>query len=293
MSTNGLLQTDDEPTEGERSREELRTQLEVLRDENQQLRESYTRAKQTQYRRTAVGLGVLGSLAVVGGILVSSASDVLFALGGIGLFGGLLTYYLTPEQSVSADVGRDVYASLADNEAAIADELGLSARRCYVPTPTAESGVRLFVPQHDTGTLPDSKLLTQTVVVPDDDRIRGLALEPSGQRLFDAFDDALTGSLADTPGGIAEQLTDAIVEQFELARSVTPEVDIASKRVTVAVADTVYGRVDRFDHPVASVLAVGLARGLDEPVSMEVTAATDDRSDYLVTCRWGEDTDNS
>jgi hypothetical protein len=115
---------------------ELRTQLRLLAEENEQLRDSYARAKQTQYRRTALGLAALGCLGVAGGVLVAGASDVLFVLGGIGLFGGLLTYYLTPEQFVAADVGRAVYSVLAANEAALVDELGLSDRRVYVPAGT-------------------------------------------------------------------------------------------------------------------------------------------------------------
>jgi hypothetical protein len=58
--------------------------------------------------------------------------------------------------------------------------------------------------------------------------------------------------------------------------------------LTVAIDESVYGPLDRFDHPVASVLAVGLAEGLETPVTLEETTAADDRAEYLLTYRWGD-----
>ena len=290
MNIDGSLDGKD-TSDGEHSREELLTQLELLAEENKQLRDSYTQAKQTQYQRTAAGLALLGLLAVISAFFIRSASNVLVILGGIGLFGGLLTYYITPEQFVSADVGRDVYAALADNEAAIVEELGLSDTQLYIPT-GGDGSVRLFVPQHDTDPLPATESLEQTIVVPDDDTARGVALDPSGARLFRALENGLTGSLATTPGTLAEQLTDAVVEQFELAQTATPAVDRENNQLTVAVSGSAYGPLDQFDHPIPSVFAIGLARGLEVPVSLTVTEAPDDRADYTVTCRWNENTES-
>jgi len=42
------------------SRAELRTQLELLTEENERLRASYAQAKQSQYRRSALGLAIVG-----------------------------------------------------------------------------------------------------------------------------------------------------------------------------------------------------------------------------------------
>ncbi|MDT3435579.1 hypothetical protein [Haloarcula sp. 1CSR25-25] len=277
---------DDEP-----AREEVLTQLELLAEENKRLRDSYTRAKQSQYQRTAAGLALLGMLAIGSSVFAGGASDVLLILGGIGLFGGLLTYYITPEQFVAAEVGRDVYATLAGNEAAIVEELGLADTHLYVPT-GADGSVRLFVPQHETAPLPATELLEQTIVVSDDGEARGVALDPSGYRLFRAVERSVTGSLAATPGARAEQLADAVVEQFELARTATPEMDPENNQLTVAVSGSAYGPLDRFDHPIASVFGLGLAHGLDVPVSVTVTEATDDRAASVLTCRWTENTDS-
>ncbi|MFC6863889.1 hypothetical protein ACFQGE_10465 [Halomicroarcula sp. GCM10025817] len=289
MSTNRQVAADEGGNEGASpTRDELATQLELLAEENRQLRESYTQAKRTTYRQTALGLAVVGLGAVAGALLVPRASTILFALGGIGLFGGVLTYFLTPEQFVSADVGRDVYATLAGNEAALVGELGLSDERRYVPLETGDSSVRLFVPQHESAAVPDDEALTQTIVVPDDGERRGLALDPSGTRLFRAFEEALTGPVSAAPGELGDQLTEALVEQFELARSASAESDPDEGRLTVAIGGSVYGPLDTFDHPIASFLAVGLARGLDRPISLSVTEQSDGDVEALVTCRWDE-----
>lgn len=273
MSTRSTAESDD------RSREELLDQVDRLTDENRELRDAVLAAKRTQYRRTALGLAALGAAAVAGGALFPAARDVLFALGGIGLFGAVLTYWLSPERFVAADVGRDVYVALAGNERALVDELGLSDRRLYVPV---GGGVRLFVPQREDADVPATGDLDRTLVAPDE-TTRGVALDPSGQPLFDAFEDALTGSLGTTPETLATQLTDALVEQFELVDAATPDVDADDGRLTVSVSGSVYGPVDRLDHPVASLLAVGVATGLDQPVALEVT---DDGDSALVTCTW-------
>lgn len=284
MSLEGQLTDEDEAAE--RSREELLMQLELLTEENQQLRESYSQVKQTQYQRTAIGLSVIGILAVISGLVVQSASDVLLILGGIGLFGGALTYYITPEQFVSADVGRNIYTTLAGNEAAIISELGLSERRLYVPT--GNGNVRLFIPQQDTKSLPRVELLEQTIVVPENEDPRGLALDPSGERLFTAFEEALVGGLATAPEALAEQLSDAIIEQFELAETITTELDESNSQLVVAVSSSVYGPPDRLDHPIPSLLATGLAQGLDLPITVTHTDTPDTQADFTLICRWDE-----
>ncbi|WP_455449633.1 hypothetical protein [Natrinema thermotolerans] len=273
----------DEPAD----RLELAARAELLERENRRLRDEYARARQSQYRRTAAGLALIGICAVPLALLVPSARDVLFALAGVGLFGGVLTYYLTPGSFVAAEVGERIYAAMAANEAAVADELGLGADRVYVPTDDP-SGTRLYVPQHATGDVPDD-LEGPILTAPES---RGLALEPTGRPLFEAFEDALADDLATAPEPLAAQLADGLVEQFELAGGAEPDVDVAADRATVAVTDSAFGDVDRFDHPIASFLAVGFAGGLEEPVRLQV-AAGDDRSDWLITCRWDDEESTS
>ncbi|MFA9504411.1 hypothetical protein ACERIM_16740 [Natrinema sp. H-ect1] len=272
----------DRADEDDGDRLELAARAELLEAENERLRSEYARARHSQYRRTAAGLALVGVLAGLAGLLFPDARDVLFALAAVGLFGGVLTYYVTPETFVAAGVGERIYAAMATNEAAIAAELGLADDRIYLPTGSAE-GMRLYVPQGTPGELPDIAERSGPIVTEPDHR--GLVLEPTGAALFESFERALSGELATTPEPLATQLTDGLVEQFELADSAKSDVDAASGRVTVAIVDSAFGAVDRFDHPIASFLAVGFGTGLERPIRLEV-AAGDDRSDWLVTCRW-------
>jgi hypothetical protein len=52
------------------------------------------------------------------------------------------------------------------------------------------------------------------------------------------------------------------------------------------VTGNVYGDGAVIDHPVTSVLACGLARGLDKPVVADTAASSDPDVDYLVTFQW-------
>lgn len=277
-----------DPEDGLPEEERLAGELAVLEAENEQLRTEYARLQQTQYRRSAVALAVLGALAAVGGLLFPTARAVLLALAGTGLFLGVLTYYLSPEQFLPASVGREVYGALAANERAVVDELGLSDGRLYVPV---EGRVRLYVPGSTGDSLPDDDALGETFVVGEG---RGVAFQPTGQALFAEFERALTGELADEPAELARQLREGLVEQFELVesteQSVPEETTAESGELRVGVTGSAFGSVEQFDHPVPSVLGVGLARGLDEAVAVEVGDGSE-RVDALVTCRWpvGED----
>lgn len=85
-------------------------------------------------------------------------------------------------------------------------------------------------------------------------------------------------------------LAEALVEQFELVDSASVD-SREPGRVTFAISGSAYGGVDRFDHPVASILATGLATVLDEPIKLETTDSDTTQADYLVTCRWETDDD--
>jgi hypothetical protein len=277
------------PTDAtERSREELLAELELLEAENQELYDSYVRAKRTQYRRTAAGLLGLGVVAALAGVAIPTAQSVLLSLAGIGLFGGVLTLFLTPERFIAADTGQNVYAAMATNEQALVTELGLTGTRIYVPTDDLDRSVALFVPQSEDYVLPDAADLTETIVAPSDPEQRGVAFEPSGARLFESFTQALSGPLGDTPGSLGSQLTDALTTQFELVEAAEASPDTDGAGLTVTVSGSAYGPLTRFDHPVASFVAVGVARGLERPVELHVTEAADDRADYRIRVQFDE-----
>lgn len=255
---------------------ERRAQLEILAEENRQLREAYVSARQSPYRKTAQGLVVLGLVAGLGGLLLPDGRDVLFALAGTGLFGGLLTYYLTPERFVTADVSENVYGTMAANEAAIAAELGLQDEHVYLPTGDSRLA-RLFVPQRPETELPS----TLTTPLVTDSTHRGVVLEATGTELLRSVRRTLEDEFARSPTELGDQLADGLVETLELARSAEVDVDADDGRATVAVAKNEFGDLEQFDHPVASFFAVGFAVGLERVVTLEVDADAG-----LVTCRW-------
>jgi hypothetical protein len=252
---------------------------ELLAEENRRLRAEYQRAQQSKYRRTAVGLVAVGCLAAIGGVVFPNGRDVLFALAATGLFGGILTLYLTPGRFVTADVGERVYAAMAANETALTEELGLSEQRVYVPA-DGRSG-HLYIPQQSEFEIPED---SDRVIIADEDT-RGLLLDATGASLFEEFDQALSGELADDLSLLATQLADGIVEQFELASAVDADVDTENGRVTFRVSQCTFGDLNRLDHPITSFLAVGITISLQQPVSVDVTPG-DERADWLVTCRW-------
>jgi len=251
----------------------LTNQIEQLAAENSRLRESLKGTGYKQYRGTARGLIAVGLLCGAAGF-ATTRSDVLFALAGIGLFSGVLTYYLTPERIVSAESATNIYAAVARSYEEMCADLGLSDRRLYVPVDSAEpeDSVRLFVPQHSTMAIPTaSALQTNSFVADTQSGICGLSVHPTGGGLFEAFQTVLNGPLKCDPNAAAEQLSDAVVEEFELARSVTTTVDSSGETLSVRFTDPVYECRSGFDHPLVSFFAVGLAVALDTPVDATVT----------------------
>ena len=252
---------------------------ELLEEENRRLRAEYARSRKSEYRRVAYALAAIGLVGVVGGLLFADGREVLFAFGFTGLFGAVLTLYLSPSQVVAADIGERVYAAMAANDAALATQLGIGGDHVYIPGEGKPA--HLFVPQ-DAGSDPPDPGEGPVVVAEEH---RGLLLETTGAYLFEEFERALSGDLATEPGPLATQLADAAVEQFELATSIDAGIDAADGRATFRLSGSAFGDVDRFDHPLASFLGSGFAAGLDRPVSLEVDSGGE-YADWLVTCRW-------
>lgn len=305
MSASDLRPDGDGDSDGEwsgRDPDVLAGELTVLREENERLREEYARARQSQYRRSAATLFGIGVLAFLAGAVVVNARTVLFALGGTGVFLGVLIYFLTPERFVSASVAEAVYASLAHNGSQAVAELGLEDEQVYVPLSTGDSTagddagdsggrpseVRLFVPQHAEYSVPAASDLADLFVVTDDSRERGLSMRPSAADLYDDFAQAVTGDPSEDPGDLVDELRDGLVEQFELVESARAEADAAAGRAVVRVSGSAVGATDRFDHPVPSLLGVGLARAVGQPVTVVADPADGGGTEYVVTCAWTE-----
>ncbi|MFC7071781.1 hypothetical protein ACFQJ7_10065 [Halovenus rubra] len=263
---------------------DLAARVELLEEENRRLRTEYARARQSKYRRTAYGLFAVGALTLTLGVLFSEGQEVLFALGATGLFGGVLTLYLTPSRFVAADVTERVYTAVAANYAALVESLGLTETAVYLPGESRAA--HLYVPQspeYDIPSLEDGPFVT----APDS---RGFLLEATGALLFEEFERASSGPVATQPGELATQLAEAVVEQFELADAINAERDPTGGRLTFRVTGSTLGDLDRLDHPLTSFLAAGCTVALDRPVTLDVDT-TDERADWLVTLRWDDETE--
>ncbi|GAA0220581.1 hypothetical protein [Halobaculum roseum] len=264
----------------------LRARVDLLEAENRRLRRAYERQRRTEHRRAAAALVGVGAAALAGAAAFPSVREVLIVVAAIGVFGGVLTRYLTPERFVSASVGERVYEALAGNEASLAAELGLRSDRVYVPVGGPDTA-RLFVPERGDYDLPDAETLSgNTLVVTGSDAERGLSLTPTGAPLYREFERSAMGEPASVPGRLGDELAEGIVEAFELASSVTAAVDPEEGRASFEVVGGALGDGSDFDDPVASTLAVGLAVGLGVPVSVEVAPG---EGSYTVTCRWDVD----
>ncbi|MFC7231048.1 hypothetical protein ACFQMM_05810 [Saliphagus sp. GCM10025308] len=230
-----------------------------------------TGARTTRERLTIAGFVAIGVFCFAVGFVVSAGREVLFSLGGIGLFASILTYGVTGTRSIEARDGAEVYETCATNLEAITTTFGSSTERIYVPNPDgAESGARLFVPAAVDGGVQDAAGFSIV-----DSEERGLVLEPTGETLFREFERELDEPVASL--GTADRTVDRFAQ--------TPFRVRHGRRRDRATGrggrhDYHFGErlrpPDQFDHPVASFLAVGLAVGLDRRISFEATALSDD-----------------
>ncbi len=241
----------------------------------EQDRTEYGSPSRSRYQRTTLGLAVLGLLAAAAGTVFLDARRVLFALAGIGLFGALLAYTLSLDRVVDATVADSLSASAAANQVLIASELGLQIDPTYVPS---------------EGDVPAHLQLSNSSGSSAEMPITGghgdeLTFEPTAGRLFCHFEDMLVDELATAPQPLTAQLASGLVDVFEVAETVEPY-EIEEEFVTVTISGSVLGDLDRFDHPIASFLAVGFAVGLDRPVKLAI-APGGDEGDWRVSCYWG------
>lgn len=267
-------------TGGDSSEEadDLQARITELEAENQRLRDRYTETRQQTYRRTALGLGGVGVITAGIAVLVPSAQQILFVLAGIGFFGAVLTWFLTPEQFIPVDIGDAVYEPLASNLDALTGELGLSGARVYVET---DRGSRLYIPEIDTTHIPEE--FHSTFVIGNSPETSGLALQPTGSGLVDEFEQTHTGPLPDTPRELTTHLIEGLVDGFELATDIDPDIATDDNQIVFEITNPAFGPLSRFDHPVQSFLAVGLTRGLEAPIAIETVETDEETARVCVT----------
>lgn len=279
--------------EMEYSLEDVLAQVEVLQEENRRLRADYVRAKQTEYRHAALTLVLFSLVAGGGALLFQDVRATLFGLAGIGMVTAILIYYLMPHHVATATVGERTYATLAQVGEAISADLGLQETRIYVPltgdddVPGDTVGARLFIPLHTSYTIPEPAALSSVFVVQTDTQTRGVSLPPTGGFLVQECRETMVDELASTPEPLCDQLTDALVAGFELADDAVADVDSAEGKATLGVRNSTFGAINRFDHPLPSFVAVGLAVGLQTPVERAaITTNKQGEFDTTVTYTW-------
>ncbi|RDI69686.1 hypothetical protein [Halopelagius longus] len=257
-----------------------------LRAENERLRERYAQTRRSKHRRTALGLAVVGLLAGGVAALVPMVRGPLVAVAATGVFAAVLTWYLTPERFVPADVGEAVVSPLLRNERAIVDRLNLSDRRTYVRT---EDGPRVYVPRTPVEGVPSDAELDGPFVVTDDATTSGVALVPSGAELYREFAETDSADGVTEPEAVVARLTEAVVETFELARSAESSIETTADgaRATVELSEPAFGPSADFDHPVGSFLAIGLATEFGTSVTAETSQH--DSGMVVLNYRWSVD----
>jgi len=241
-------------------------------------------------RQSAVGFLVVGLGAVVGGYLrLNSVSGMLLiAVGATFLFGSIAAYTLDTDKHLPLTVHQSVHTDMVANQAALVDEHGLLNTLVYIPRTRSDGHPVLFVPKYPDHTLPRGVELDLMFTGSEADRSAGIALRPLGATLVGRFEAMLAGELSDTPEELAVQLSDGLTEGFELASRVETDVQSDNDVVQFEVTGSIYDRSDGIEDPVQSFLAVGLAKGLGMPVSVESRSTGSTENGYSLRCRWVE-----
>jgi len=187
-------------------------------------------------RNGAPVFAVLG-LALLGGALAVPAYETLLvAWGGTSLFVALLLQLLMTGPTLSATVTTQIYETMAGN----ARQRGAVDGGQYLPA----NGGTLATPAGD--------------------------FEPIGARLLGDRDTSASETIADH----LAILVDVLVNDLELAGQA--RATVTDETATVRVSHSRVATEELFDHPVTSVLAVGLTRGLDAPISADSTVEDGD-----------------
>lgn len=286
MSESGGVIQQDGPgldSEEEVDREQLANQVIALQSENERLRQAYTDAKQSDYRQSALGFGVLGLCAMAGAVLFPSLRRIFIAFGGTGLFISVAVYYLTPEQFVSARTSESVYTALAGIESALQTELNLQDEYVYIPTPGLTMSARLYIPQRSSYTLPDPEKLASLFVTDKDEFKRGVSLPPTAHLLYTEFERASSLDPAATvpPVELGRQLSSALTDQFELVQTAQIDAPTDGERVLIGLSSPTYGQLTDIAHPAVSLLGVGMAAYFEEPFVVDIQESSE-RADVVV-----------
>jgi|GEM_PF-5256962 len=252
------------------------------------------------FRVIAGALLLAGLLAAIAAVRAppGRVQELLVSIAGVGVLGGVLTYWIRPSATVDTDPAQRVYATLAANTSALREDLGAADRTVYAPAAQSVDGfapvVVLCLPA-DAGVPPagERRPVLDTGVASGEDVSEIVTLHPTGAALLDAIEDVATRSLPEEPLELADHLSTAAVASLELAAAIEPAVDGRAGTASFTVRSPSFWPPEdehsapTFDHPVPSVLATGLALGLDRPVT--ASTSVHGPAELRVTCEWSVD----
>ena len=229
----------------------------------------------------------IGGVALLGAVVVASQRDVLLVIGAIGVFAAVVTLLLTPERYIATSTATDIYEAMAASWELLIDSLGMSGERYYLSV--AEGEVRLFVPTDPLSQGPASQMPdiedTRTPIVTPEIGPRGLVTTPTGASLLRAIPQPNVLLETTDPTTRIELACEAITDQFELADDVESTLDRGDGWLIVHTSGSTLGPLDRFDHPLPSLLGCACAVALGRPVQVRVDRS-DDTADWIIRCSW-------
>lgn len=231
---------------------------------------------------------LLGGSAVGGAVLYPAQQTVLLAVAYTFLFGVLLVGVLSNQQYVQTSFHEAVVGDLLRNEGAVVDSWDLQRTQVYIPRHSGPVPATLFIPKHLDFEIPPESALDSLFVTTGTLKQEGITFVPSGARLYEEFATATGPDLSDAPATLASELTDALVELFEIATQATTHIERNRDVVVCDIGLNAHENTPKINHPVVSFLGTGLAVGLDRPVVVDSQTTTGGRYDLVVEFRWIE-----
>lgn len=251
---------------------ELESLVDILHTQNESLRSDYARARQVSHRQTAGALAVVSLIAVLGGIVFSNVRSMLFATGAIGVVGSVMTWYLTPGQTMPIEVAQSISNGAMTTLSDIRSTLGLEATVVYVPV---GNQVRGFMPRHPEFKIPDE---TPRSFPRNSDGSKCFTFSPTGLELAYEIDQMET--TADHTGMLvmSEAVVEALTEHYEIADGIEIASNADDPGLNVTVTGSDFGSLAQIDNPITSTLACTISLNSGSPIIVE---AIDDETAVL------------
>ena len=242
---------------------ELESLVDILYTQNQSLRSDYARARQVSHRQTARALAVVSLIAVLGGIAFPNVRSMLFATGAIGGIGSVMTWYLTPGQTMPVEVTQSICDGAMTTLSDIRSTLGLEATVAYVPV---GNQVRGFLPRHPEFTIPDD---TPHSFPRNSDGSKCFTFSPTGLDLAHEINQMKTTAEQTGMLVMSEAVAEALTEHYEIADGIEITSNADNPGLSVTVTGSDFGSLAQIDNPITSTLACAISLDSENPIVVE------------------------